>query len=331
MAIPISELQSLTNKSIIELYSITLVSALHGSTNVTRFHSGVGMNSNADIIWQGNTYTRFPVIAEGFEYIGRGTLPRPTLTVSNVLGTITALMLTANETTPQNDLQGAKLIRHRTMAQFLDAANFAPATTTVTSTSTVVNPSDVENITYTVTVANVGGVNIFRINGNDRPVLTMKRGSTYTFDVSDSTNASHPLRITSDAGGSQTVVVNGTQGQSGAEVIYSPAYPSAPNDVRYYCTTHGNAMGNTITMNDPLTNEVTTSSEVAVNNTNANPFGTPSSSTELPQEIYFIDKKIIENRDVVQFELVSALDLENIRAPKRQVTRKDFPSVGTFK
>ena len=66
MAIPTAELQSLSNKSIIELYSITLVSALHGSPDVSRFHSGVGMNSNASIIWQGNTYDKFPVIAEGF-------------------------------------------------------------------------------------------------------------------------------------------------------------------------------------------------------------------------------------------------------------------------
>jgi len=189
MAIPTAELQSLSNKSIIELYSITLVSALHGSTNVSRFHSGVGMNSNSSIIWQGNTYDKFPVIAEGFEYTGKGTLPRPTLTVSNILGTITALMATANATTPFNDLQGAKFIRHRTMAQFLDAANF----------------------------------------------------------------------------------------------------PS-----------------------------------------NQNPFGTPSSTTELPQEIYFIDRKVIENREIVQFELASVLELNNIRCPKLQVTRKDFPSVGTF-
>ena len=86
-------------------------------------------------------------------------------------------------------------------------------------------------------------------------------------------------------------------------------------------------MGNTITMNDPPTlSSVSTSNSIQVN-----PFGTPSSTTELPQEIYFIDRKTLENRDVVQFELVSALDLENIRAPKRQVTRKDFPSVGSFK
>ena len=63
MALPTEELQKLSNKSIIELYTLTLVSALHGSTDVTRFHSGVGMNSNASIIWQGNTYTKFPISA----------------------------------------------------------------------------------------------------------------------------------------------------------------------------------------------------------------------------------------------------------------------------
>jgi|TARA_R100000455_G_C6269095_1_gene124657 phage-related protein len=325
MAIPTAELQKLTDKSIIELFSITLVSALHGSTDVTRFHSGVGMNSNASIIWQGNTYDRFPVIAEGFEYTGKGTLPRPTLTVSNLLGTITALMATVNATTPFNDLQGAKLIRHRTMAQFLDAANFQQQTTSVTTLTA--DPNEAEEIFFNVTVANVGGVNIFLIDSDNNPTLTMQRGSIYHFNVSDSSNSGHPLRIKSDAGGAETVTVTGTEGNAGASVRYEPAYPTAPNDLRYYCTTHGNAMGNTITMNDPPTlSSVSTSNSIQVN-----PFGTPSSTTELPQEIYFIDRKTLENRDVVQFELVSALDLENIRAPKRQVTRKDFPSVGSFK
>lgn len=189
MGLPTAELQALSHKSVIELYTLTLVSALHGSTNVTRFHSGVGMNSNASIIWQGNTYDKFPLEVTGFEYSGRGTLPRPTLTVSNILGTITALMATVNATTPFNDLQGAKFVRLRTLAQFLDASNF----------------------------------------------------------------------------------------------------PSSKN-----------------------------------------PYGTPDNTAELPQEIYFINRKTVETRDIVQFELVSALDLQEVRAPKRQVTRKDFPSVGTF-
>ena len=61
----------------------------------------------------------------------------------------------------------------------------------------------------------------------------------------------------------------------------------------------------------------------------SNPFGTPNSD-ELPQEIYFIDRKTTENRQVVQFELVGQLDVENKRLPARQITRNEFPAVGTF-
>ncbi len=189
MGLPTAELQALTNKSIIELFTLTLDSALHGATTVSRFHSGVGINSNASIIWQGNTYDKYPLIATGFEYSGRGRLPRPVFTVSNILGNITSLMATVNATTPFNDLQGAKVVRIRTLAQFFRPYNF----------------------------------------------------------------------------------------------------PS-----------------------------------------NQNPFGTPDSTAELPQEIYFINRKTLENRNVVQFELTSALDLQSVRAPKRQVTKKDFPAVGSF-
>ena len=63
---------------------------------------------------------------------------------------------------------------------------------------------------------------------------------------------------------------------------------------------------------------------------NSNPFGTPSSSTELPQEIYYINQKTLENREQIIFELVSALDLQNVRVPIRQVLDNDFTGVGRF-
>ena len=50
----------------------------------------------------------------------------------------------------------------------------------------------------------------------------------------------------------------------------------------------------------------------------------------MPQEIYYIERKVIENKDAVQFELVSTFDLIGIAAPKKLVTREDFPGVGTF-
>ena len=61
-----------------------------------------------------------------------------------------------------------------------------------------------------------------------------------------------------------------------------------------------------------------------------NPFGTPDPDAEFPREIYYIDRKSQENREVVQFELAAVFDLAGIRAPKRQCTRDIFPSIGTF-
>ena len=61
----------------------------------------------------------------------------------------------------------------------------------------------------------------------------------------------------------------------------------------------------------------------------SNPFGTPSTD-RLRDEIFVIDRKAIENRQVVQFELTAAHDLENGLVPQRVVTRDLFPAVGTF-
>ncbi len=184
----ISDLQKINPSSIIELFSITTEVALHGSATTYRFHAGTNRVGNGDIIWAGDTYVKMPIQAEGFAF-QRGQLPRPTLTISNALGTITAILLTVNQTTTGNDLTGATVTRIRTLARYLDSINFP---------------------------------------------------------------------------------------------------------------------GNT------------------------NPFGTPDPTAEFPKEIYKIDRKATENRDIVRFELASVFDLAGIRAPKRQCTRTEFPSIGTF-
>ncbi len=153
------------------------------------FHAGNNMKDSLDIIWQSNTYTRIPVKAEGYKYTGKGKLPRPLISFSNLLGTITAILQLTNQTTAFSDLAGAKVTRRRTLSRFLDATNF---------------PSSV------------------------------------------------------------------------------------------------------------------------------NPYGTPDASSELPREVYFIERKTIENRDIVQFEMVGSFDLFGIAAPKKLVTRDDFAGVGTF-
>ena len=119
----ITDLQKINPSSVIELFTLQLSTALHGANTIYRFHAGTNYNSNADIIWAGNTYNKMPIQAEGFAY-QRGQLPRPNLTVSNALGTITAILLTVNETTAGNDLTGATVTRIRTLARYLDATNF---------------------------------------------------------------------------------------------------------------------------------------------------------------------------------------------------------------
>ena len=102
-----------------------------------------------------------------------------------------------------------------------------------------------ENIA--VTVVNDGGVNKFAFNGVTAPAITLVKGFTYTFDVSDNTVSGHPLAFKDSGGNSYTtgVTVNGSAGASGANVVIAvPTTGTMP--ARYYCTTHGNAMGNTI-------------------------------------------------------------------------------------
>ena len=57
---------------------------------------------------------------------------------------------------------------------------------------------------------------------------------------------------------------------------------------------------------------------------------TEDKTAEFPKEVYKIDRKSAENREVVEFELAAPTDLAGIRVPNRRATRNDFPSIGTF-
>jgi hypothetical protein len=103
--------------------------------------------------------------------------------------------------------------------------------------------------TFTVTVVQSGGQNIFVIDGVQKPVLSLVTGTKYIFDQSDGTNANHPLRIQTTSGGTynKNITVVGTPGQAGARVEYIPPVNEFES-LRYYCTVHGAGMGNTISI-----------------------------------------------------------------------------------
>lgn len=182
------ELAKLTPSSVIELFELRTVTELHGECRIYRFHAGVNAKAvSGPVVWKTKPYTPWPIEAEGFEYDGKGSLPRPRVRIANLptgsslqQGSISAVLLEINAFNPGSDLTGAKVTRLRTLARFLDAVNFESDT---------------------------------------------------------------------------------------------------------------------------------------------NPFGTPDTTCELPQEIYFIDRKAVETREIVEFELASVFDLAGVRAPKRQCVK----------
>tara|TARA_Y100000361_G_scaffold49342_1_gene42855 strand:+ start:527 stop:1138 length:612 start_codon:yes stop_codon:yes gene_type:complete len=202
MAIPFVELNKINPSSVIELFELELTVGLHiptGNPNnldtVFRFHAGANLNNFGQIRFNNNDYQRVAVKAEGFEDTSKGSIPRPTLTFSNLGGitkdttvmTMSDFLNIVNQVTAGNDLLNAKVTRLLPLASALDNANF----------------------------------------------------------IGD------------------------------------------------------------------------------------NPFGTPSTD-RLQDRIYYIDRKAVENRQIVQFELVSVLDMQNKKIPARIVTRDLFPAAGTF-
>tara|TARA_R100001460_G_scaffold9873_3_gene23463 strand:+ start:679 stop:1572 length:894 start_codon:yes stop_codon:yes gene_type:complete len=119
------ELAKINPSAIIELFELRLESALHGSNDVYRFHAGSNADVTGNIVFNSQTYSRVPIKADGFEYTNTGTLPRPTLAISNLNSTISALLLLVNATTAGNDLGGAEVRRIRTLKKYLDGESAA--------------------------------------------------------------------------------------------------------------------------------------------------------------------------------------------------------------
>ena len=105
--------------------------------------------------------------------------------------------------------------------------------------------------TFTVTVVSTGSGNKYFIDGVQQDTVNLAEGYTYKFDQSDSSNGTHPLRLSTTIDGTHNggseyttgVTTDGTPGSSGAYTQITVA-ASAPT-LYYYCTAHS-GMGGTV-------------------------------------------------------------------------------------
>lgn len=114
------ELAKLEQSALLELFEVdmrNLTSTNGAKGEIYRFYAGSN-ELKQSIVWQGNTYEPFGVQASGFEMSGQGASNRPTLTLMNFDGLITALANTFEQ------CLGAIVRRRQVYAKFLDAVNF---------------------------------------------------------------------------------------------------------------------------------------------------------------------------------------------------------------
>ena len=196
------------------------------------------------------------------------------ITALNATGVITNIGTVAGISSDVTTVAGLNATHLANVSgQATNIGNLGPISANITSVANIA--SDVTSLanslekTYTVTVANVGGNNVFVLDGSNYPAIEMFRGNTYIFNQTDATNDGHPLVFKNGSSAYEvgvTYFLNGSAAtqsnyvnvttfnagrSSGNRQVQIEVASNAPSTgLRYYCYVHGNGMGNTITVKD---------------------------------------------------------------------------------
>jgi hypothetical protein len=118
----------------------------------------------------------------------------------------------------------------------------------ISKTSETTTTTVPQTTTIGITVANNGqGFNEYFLNGTSVLTLNVTIGNKYRFDLSDTSNAGHPLRFSETQNGSQytsNVTTNGVAGTPGA-YIEIEITSNTPNQLYIYCENHFGMGGDT--------------------------------------------------------------------------------------
>ena len=95
-------------------------------------------------------------------------------------------------------------------------------------------------------------------------------------------------------------------------VVYLASTNASYNAAKYSCSVHGDNMGNTISVSAAPSNP------------------DEDASMRCEDDVYVIDRKSSENREIVEFECAAKLDTPTVQLPRRQALPREFPGIGSF-
>jgi phage-related protein len=339
-----ADIQSLAPTALLDLFILDTTNMPDGS--LMRFHAGTNQLSQP-VVWQGQTYEPMPIQAEGFDLTVKGALPRPKLKVANVNGYLSASVKSFN------DFVGCKVTRKRTFAKYLDEVNFptrrnlllqsealnaSPWSGSVSATlsgdmyagsspfwtlaKTVTNTSESRAQSLgTVAQNSVRTVTIALMAESSTSVSVGLRGASGWGNVLDSSGEiiSGPGTLSTYAGALRTVsglsdteptVLRVTRTYMDQESGGVYIYPGTPTS-----TVIGASVKATRVQVEA--DAVPTDYQPVGASWSGNPYADPNQF--IPDDLWYVERKVTENRYLIEFELSSAFDLMGQQLPSRQI------------
>ena len=322
-----AEIQSLAPSALLDFFILDTTNLPGGS--LMRFHAGTNGLSQP-VVWQGATYEPLPIEASGFDVTARGSLPRPKLKVANAAGFLSASVKSFG------DFVGCKVTRKRTFAKYLDAVNFPAARNLLAYTDSL--PEIAGGWTHgdglTAVTANVTGprgsnvaTRFAGLNGNTVSTTgtTVYKnfgvviGNAYVIsvEVNPLTTGTFVIRygVTADAQTKLFPMVGGTGWRRITAVFLANPGGGATSVCLF--GTSGGAM--TVELSEAQAEagaEATTYQPIAAS-FNRNPDADPNQF--IPDDLWYVERKVTENRYIIEFELSSAFDLMGQQLPNRQI------------
>lgn len=297
-----SDVQKLEPGAKVEFYELD-ATAIGGG--ILFFHANP---FDGPIFWNEQEYSLYPIQAEGFSRT-TDQQPNPKVKVANINGTISLLCQM------YEDLVGAMLIRRRTFVKYLDPQTFD-------GKEMVANGTFDNDIAGWAQVSGSVGWQTGRI----RLTYTNIRG-----------RASYPIKCVPG----KTYKVKFDRYLDGVLTyasIYIAISPTSTTGAVASDTAPGEGTGSlefTATSDQHWviiqTGGATAAGQyVEFDNISVREKGvnaTADATQEFDPEVWFIDRKVSEDAEVVEFELASALNFQGVRLPRRQIIANQCPWV----